>query len=80
MRLGAFFGVTSYAAEGTATGTGASIGTFRVGVEAAAWEGSNFTANNVITPAFTQARTSRIPLMSMASLYPRLTFQRRTYG
>jgi hypothetical protein len=39
--------------EGTAVGTGATVGAFGVGVGALAWDASNWVSNNAITPVFT---------------------------
>jgi RHS repeat-associated protein len=50
---GGTLGVVSYAAEGTAVGTGAAVGGFGVAVGAMAWSASNWISTNVITPVFT---------------------------
>jgi len=50
---GGALGLASYAAEGTAVGTGAAVGGFGVAAGAMAWSASNWISTNVITPVFT---------------------------
>ena len=50
---GGALGLASYFAEGTAVGTGATVGGFGVAVGATAWSASNWISTNVITPVFT---------------------------
>jgi RHS repeat-associated protein len=50
---GGALGFASYAAEGTAVGTGATVAGFGLAAGATAWSVSNWISTNVITPVFT---------------------------
>jgi RHS repeat-associated protein len=50
---GGALGAVSYFAEGTAVGTGATVGGFGVAAGATAWSISNWISTNIIVPVFT---------------------------